>query len=137
MLAVMNANQLLLQALTIQKQAEAFNSADILPMIHGGQMSNIVFCAKGAWIYEISCTGYSHVRSALDTSLIGVHHEVVGLGREYCEKPKVISEATAGQGELDWNVNYDARSLSQRLFENTAISGDEHKAVIKAFKKRL
>lgn len=123
-----------LQKLTLAKQAEAFNSADILPMIHGGQMANIIFCSKDSFVYEISCTGYSHVRSALDTSLIGVNHDVVGLGRRHCEEPKIISEATAGQGMLDWNVKYDARSLSARLLQTRAISSKEHEAVLVAAK---
>ena len=93
-------------------------------------MANIIFCAKGAFVYEISCTGYSHVRSALDTNLIGVHHEVLGLRQRNCKKPDVINEATAGQGTLDYNVILGAKDLAQKLFITTAISETEHKEVI-------
>jgi hypothetical protein len=50
---------------SVVSQAHIFKRATHLIMPHGGQWANIIFSARGAHMWELSCTGYSHITQGL------------------------------------------------------------------------
>ena len=85
-------------ALPLKEQAKAFNEADVLALIHGGEMANVIYCHEEAYVYEISCTGYSHVQRSIRMDYIGVHFHTVTA--PHCEESE-----DSGQGKLDWRTS--------------------------------
>ena len=114
--------------LTIKEQADAFNEADILVLVHGGEMANAIFCHRGAFVYELSCDGYTHLGQGIDMSKIGVHFQAVGVRSVgSCVKAKGGED---GQGSLDDNLNLNAEQLKKMLLKDRAIT-EEEAALIK------
>jgi hypothetical protein len=102
--------------MTVKEQAQTFHNADALAMVHGAQMANTIFCRKGTYILEISCTGYTHVGSALPVEELGLHFASVATDGfpGGCVKNAKLSDTL---GELYDDVSYTATQLSTRLRE--------------------
>ena len=109
-------------ALPLKEQAKAFNEADVLALIHGGEMANVIYCHEEAYVYEISCTGYSHVQRSIRMDYIGVHFHTVTA--PHCEESE-----DSGQGKLDWNVLLTHTDLADFLQRTNAITQKEHAVI--------
>jgi hypothetical protein len=136
-------------ALSMQEQAKEFNQAELLVLVHGGEMANVVFCREGAAVYEISCTGYSHLKGSINLEVVGIIHHVLTMEavKGECaklQKPPVaksaccmlhhcpceVEENDNNQGRLDFNIKVSAQKLAKRMLADGTITSGEWRAVM-------
>lgn len=64
-------------SLSIQDQAQLFNTYDVLVMVHGAQMANSIFTIKGTVFIEIGCSIPTFLGARTYLSLIDAQYEQV------------------------------------------------------------
>ncbi|GAB5362178.1 hypothetical protein AAMO2058_000776000 [Amorphochlora amoebiformis] len=109
-------------AYSFRKQAEYFHRADLLIMAHGAQFANAVFCSPGAVLYEVSCSGYSHVASAFPPKRYGVTHYPW----------KVPCKLPEDEDPLYANFSIPIQMLVNRLEEDRVLSPEGKQKILHA-----
>eukprot|EP00854_Cymbomonas_tetramitiformis_P000388 gene388-720_t len=101
-------------ALTVEQQARKFHEAEVVVMVHGGQMANVIFCRPSTVVIEISCTGYSHINTAFPLALLGIKFRSVSTNEL---SGGCLADPQHEQDPLHRNVSLSAESLAQHLVE--------------------
>jgi hypothetical protein len=96
-------------ALSVQKQAEVFQQADIVIMPHGGQLGNAMFSNPRTIIIELSCNGYSHLGMTNgNEQLFGSIPKALGFVHL-----SIVPCSCLERGEGDSNFSFGPQSLMQ------------------------